>query len=91
MVLSALLTPHSCDPEALVLRFRWLRLSADDIGRWAAKIASHEAHHRFGEFGRQRHVQLNLWRVGVKGSGISYRVPLLSPARVLLAIAQPFA
>jgi hypothetical protein len=42
----------------------------------AAKIAAHPAHHGFGAFGRLPHMQLNLWRVGVKGSGSAMRVPM---------------
>ncbi len=45
---------------------------------WAGKIAAHAAHHRFGDHGMLPHLQLNIWRVGVKGSGVSFRVPVLS-------------
>ena len=39
------------------------------------KIAIHGAHHTFGRLGRLRHFQLNWWRIGVKGSGGSFRIP----------------
>ena len=70
-----LLAPQSSDPTAAVLR---LPLPGSDgyIGAWAGKIGSHTAHHRFGGFGRLPHLQLNLWRIGVKGSGIAVCVPL---------------
>jgi hypothetical protein len=60
-------------------------------GFWAGKIATHPAHHRFGTWGRLPHVQLNWWRVGVKGSGSAMRVPvpihplLVRAAAMLLA------
>jgi hypothetical protein len=39
-----------------------------------AKIALHEAHHTFwGE--RMRHIQITIWRAGVKGSGRNIRIP----------------
>lgn len=59
------------------------RQRASDLGAWAGKVGSHEAHHRFGAFGRLPHVQVNVWRVGIKGSGISYRLPLVTPVSAL--------
>ncbi len=82
-----LLAPHPRDPQALVLRPLWDAARATDFGAWAGKLRSHEAHHRFGTLGRLPHLQLNLWRVGVKGSGVAVRLPLVSPtgaARVML-------
>jgi len=40
------------------------------------RVALHEAHHAFGRLGRLRHFQLNIWRIGVKGSGRAFRLPL---------------
>ncbi len=48
------------------------------VGAWAAKLGSHAAHHRFGTLGRLPHVQLNVWRIGIKGSGRAVRIPLVS-------------
>jgi hypothetical protein len=78
-------THHPSDPKALV----WVpvtRASATDglRGLWAGKLAAHRAHHRFGTLGALPHLQLNMWRVGVKGSGTAVRLPLV-PA-VLLAV-----
>lgn len=83
-----LFTRHPRDSRAIVLRAGRDASLSSDAGCWAAKWAAHQAHHRFGGFGRQPHLQLNLWRVGVKGSGQSYRVPLLSPRIVFALIAQ---
>jgi hypothetical protein len=74
-LLPVLLAPHASDPTAAILRLP-LRGSDGYAGAWAGKIGSHAAHHRFGEFGRLPHLQLNLWRIGVKGSGIAVRMPL---------------
>jgi hypothetical protein len=50
-------------------------LSAADIAAGArAKVALHEAHHAFWGT-NMRHIQMTIWRVGVKGSGINLRVP----------------
>jgi hypothetical protein len=68
---------HSRDPRALVLRRSLRRDPSADLGAWAGKLGSHSAHHRFGEFGRLPHVQLNVWRVGIKGSGVALRVPVV--------------
>lgn len=40
------------------------------------RVALHGAHHSFGSLGRLSHIQLNLWRIGVKGSGRAFRIPL---------------
>ncbi len=39
------------------------------------KIAVHEAHHTFGNFGKLPHIQINVWQNGVSGSGWALRVP----------------
>jgi len=54
-------------------------------GLFALKVATHPAHHRFGAFGRLPHLQVNTWRVGVKGSGSAVRLPL-GPTLVLRAL-----
>jgi len=79
-------TRHPSDPTARILRPCLRRLSVEAArGFWAGKIAAHPAHHRFGSWGRLPHVQLNLWRVGVKGSGSAMRVPV--PLATLLVRA----
>ena len=42
------------------------------------KLAIHGAHHAFPRLGGRRlaHIQLNLWRTGVKGSGKAFRIAL---------------
>jgi hypothetical protein len=76
-------TQHPSDPAARILRPSLRRLTAEAArGLWAGKLATHTAHHRFGAWGRLPHVQLNLWRVGVKGSGSAMRLPV--PAFPLL-------
>lgn len=61
--------------------------SGDELrGRRAVKVAAHDPHHRFGAWGRLPHLQLNTWRVGVKGSGLAVRVPRPSVA-MLFAFA----
>jgi hypothetical protein len=72
---------HPRDPHAIVLRA--LRPPTRITGAWAGKIGAHRAHHGFGGLGRLPHLQLNVWRVGVKGSGVSFRMPLVSPSRAL--------
>ena len=42
------------------------------------KFAIHGAHHTFGSLGKLAHLQLNLWRRGVKGSSWVKRLPLPS-------------
>ena len=41
-----------------------------------SRVAIHEAHHSFGRLGLLRHIQINIWRIGVKGSGRALRIPL---------------
>lgn len=79
-MLAAVLSRHPRDPQAIVLRLRWFGVHECDTGLWAGKLGAHGAHHRFGDLGHLPHLQLNIWRVGVKGSGVSVRLPLLSPA-----------
>ena len=38
--------------------------------------------------GRLPHVQLNVWRVGIKGSGRAVRIPVVSLGGVALAVTQ---
>lgn len=83
MLLPFLFIPHSRDPEALIVRVPRPAPGPRIEGLWAGKIGSHAAHHRFGDLGALPHLQLNLWRVGVKGSGLSFRLPLVTPIRVL--------
>ena len=40
------------------------------------RLAIHDAHHAFGVLGDLPHIQLNWWRIGVKGSGGVIRIPL---------------
>jgi len=81
-LLRALLVPHAQDNGAIVLKPFWWRTHLHQEGALAGKIGSHEAHHRFGDLGRLPHLQVNVWRVGVKGSGQSLRVPYVSPMGV---------
>jgi len=46
------------------------------IAGLSGRVAIHGAHHTFGNLGRLHHLQLNLWRAGVKGSGRVLRLPL---------------
>jgi hypothetical protein len=79
-------TRHPSDPAARIFRPSLRRLSSEAArGFWAGKIAAHPAHHCFGAWGRLPHVQLNLWRVGVKGSGSAMRVPVPVHPAVLRA------
>ncbi len=43
---------------------------------WTTRIALHGPHHTFGGLGRLSHIQMNYWRIGVKGSGGAVRIPL---------------
>jgi hypothetical protein len=52
-----------------------IELRAARIG---GKFAIHGAHHTFGSLGKLSHLQLNLWRRGVKGSSWVRRIPLPS-------------
>ena len=40
------------------------------------KVALHEAHHTFGSLGKLAHIQVNVWKAGVAGSGWALRIPL---------------
>ncbi len=90
MLLPVLFTPHDHDPDARILKPRWLSYDGADFGVWAGKVGSHAAHHGFGRLGRLPHVQVNVWRVGVKGSGVAYRLPVVSPTRILMTAGQLF-
>lgn len=46
------------------------------IAGYETRIALHEAHHTFGEAGKLAHLQMNVWKPGVKGSGQAFRIPL---------------
>lgn len=80
--LRALFTPHHRDAAAVVLAPFWHRPSAGSVGVLAGKLDAHRAHHRFGHLGHLRHIQLNVRRVGVKGSGRNVRVPLVRLSNV---------
>jgi hypothetical protein len=80
-LLPKVVAPHPRDPQAIILRP--LRPSRGYAGTWAGKFGAHRAHHGFERFGRLPHLQLNLWRIGVKGSGRAFRMPLLGPRRAL--------
>lgn len=41
-----------------------------------SRVAVHGAHHAFPLVGRAAHIQLNVWRIGVSGSGRALRIPL---------------
>lgn len=84
-------TPHPSDPAALVWAPTFRPLAADALrGLFALKVATHAAHHRFGSLGRLPHLQVNTWRVGVKGSGSALRLPLGATLflRALLLVSQ---
>lgn len=74
-----MLLPHASDRGAVVLLPFWHRVDADVRGALAGKIGAHGPHHRFGRLGRRAHLQVNIWRLGVKGSGRHLRVPLVQP------------
>lgn len=77
VVTPRLWTRHPSDPTARILCPSLRRLPFEAArGFWAGKIAAHPAHHCFGAWGRLPHLQLNFWRVGVKGSGSSMRLPV---------------
>ncbi|MDZ4168246.1 MAG: hypothetical protein U1E26_01135 [Coriobacteriia bacterium] len=71
----------------MVLSPFWNRPSSDSIGVLAGKLGAHCAHHRFGRLGHLRHIQLNIWRIGVKGSGRNVRVPLVRLSSVTRLMA----
>jgi hypothetical protein len=39
------------------------------------KIGIHEAHHTFRWVGKAKHIQITIWKEGVKGSGRNFRFP----------------
>lgn len=43
---------------------------------YETRIALHGAHHSFGEAGKLAHIQMNVWKPGVAGSGRAFRLPL---------------
>lgn len=43
---------------------------------YMVRFAHHAAHHTFGRLGCLPHLQANIWRPGVSGSGRAVRVPL---------------
>ncbi|MCK5306584.1 MAG: hypothetical protein KAJ66_05560, partial [Candidatus Omnitrophica bacterium] len=56
-------------------------ISAATLGQapTSAKVKVHPPHHTFKIFGKKRalkHIQMDLWKKGIKGSGRSIRVPL---------------
>jgi hypothetical protein len=46
------------------------------VGTLMFKVAIHAAHHAFPIIGRARHIQIMLWRAGVKGSHWILRIPI---------------
>jgi len=53
----------------------WLPIAVT-FGPIAFRLAQHGAHHAFRWIGSQPHLQLNMWRVGVSGSGRTiFRIP----------------
>ena len=52
-------------------------LTAARVGLGAqTRIGIHSAHHSFGSLGKLRHIQINWWIIGQKGSGGAFRIPL---------------
>jgi L-alanine-DL-glutamate epimerase-like enolase superfamily enzyme len=43
---------------------------------WGGRIALDAAHHTFPRFGKLSHLQLDLYKAGVKGSNINIHIPL---------------
>jgi hypothetical protein len=83
-------THHPSDPGALVLIPARRPTARDSLrGLWAGKLAAHKAHHRFGTLGALPHIQVNMWRVGVKGSGTAVRLPLLPVALLAALLFSP--
>jgi len=54
----------------------WGGAGALKAAGYETKIALHGAHHSFGPLGKLAHVQMNIWKAGVKGSGQAFRIPL---------------
>jgi RHS repeat-associated protein len=48
---------------------------APNVGTPMLKIAIHGAHHAFRWIGKARHIQIMLWRAGIKGSHHILRIP----------------
>ncbi|MCL4686323.1 RHS repeat-associated core domain-containing protein [Myxococcota bacterium] len=47
------------------------------LAGYSHRLALHGAHHNFGRLGRLAHLQMNIWRPGVSGSGRTvFRLPL---------------
>ena len=44
--------------------------------RFGLRVAYDGPHHRFPVIGHRSHLQLNVWRTGVSGSGSVWRLPL---------------
>lgn len=74
----AVLSAHEMrTTEGAVLWFAPVTLNLARIGLpYMMRIAHHTAHHAFGRLGRLPHLQANVWRPGVSGSGRAFRVPL---------------
>ncbi|MDO4683015.1 MAG: hypothetical protein Q4B17_09555 [Lautropia sp.] len=74
----AVLSAHEMKTtEGAVLWFAPVTLSLARIGLpYMMRIAHHTAHHAFGRLGRLPHLQANIWRPGVSGSGKVFRLPL---------------
>jgi RHS repeat-associated protein len=51
-------------------------IATQPLSSYGVRLAIHGPHHTFGRFGRLPHIQLNIWRKGVKGSGRAFRIPL---------------
>jgi RHS repeat-associated protein len=54
-------------------------LSGAGIARaagWTSKISIHGAHHPFGSLGKLSHIQITIWKIGLRGSGRNFRIPL---------------
>jgi hypothetical protein len=52
-------------------------LVAARLAGWTSRVAVHGAHHSFPVIGRAAHVQVNMWKIGAKGSGFTVvRVPI---------------
>ncbi|MCW5947550.1 MAG: RHS repeat-associated core domain-containing protein, partial [Fimbriimonadales bacterium] len=46
------------------------------LAGWTSKVGVHSAHHSFGKLGKLPHVQVTVWKPGVKGSDKHLRIPL---------------
>lgn len=74
----AVLSAHEMKTtEGAVLWFAPVTLNLARIGLpYMVRIAHHTAHHTFGRLGRLPHLQANIWKPGVSGSGSAVRLPL---------------